>query len=190
MSAIERLERYLHQRPAGWWEKLCEVIPELCALSGTSQQPEYHAEGDVATHTRLAIENCPAGCDPDLLWIALLHDIAKPATTKRDGAGRITAHGHARLGGAMAEVILARLEIPEKRLQRITWAIRHHMFHHAWQLTNPAKLTNRQRRYLANADFPLLLEFMLIDAAASRGSSDITPIYNFYRQLWQEVSRA
>jgi putative nucleotidyltransferase with HDIG domain len=178
----------MRRRPVGWWPELCALIPELNPLADTPQPPEHHAEGDVAAHTRLAVEACPKGCDPDLLWIALLHDIGKPATTRKNEAGRITAHGHARLSAEMAEVLLTRLDMPTTRRKRIVWAIRHHMFHHAWQLQDSARLTSRQRTYLANPDFPLLLEFLLIDAAASHGSNDITPVYVFYRQLWIDVS--
>jgi putative nucleotidyltransferase with HDIG domain len=188
MNTVERLEALMLERPDGWWQQLCAMVPELRALDKTPQPPEYHAEGDVGVHTRLAVENCPAACDPDLRWIALLHDIAKPATTRQDETGRITAHGHARLGAAMAEAILARIDMPQERRRRIAWAIRHHMFHHSWQLRDSAKLTGRQRRYLTDPDFPLLLEFMLIDAAASRGSHNIMPVYTFYRQLWRDVS--
>jgi putative nucleotidyltransferase with HDIG domain len=136
----------------------------------------------------LAVAACPDNCDPDLLWIALLHDSGKPATTRQDGAGRITAHGHARLGADMAAEILARLDMPEQRRRRIVWAIRHHMFHHSWQLQDPAKLTKRQRAHLVNPDFPLLLEFLRIDSATSHGSNDGTKMYAFYWQLWAEVS--
>ena len=92
-----------------------KTIPELALMSGTPQPPEYHAEGDVAIHTRLAIELCPAGCDPDLLWVALLHDIGKPATTRQNEEGRVTAYGHANLGAEMADEILRRIDMPEKR---------------------------------------------------------------------------
>jgi len=188
MTPVQSVETLMVCKPAGWWDELCLIIPELKAMVGTPQPPEYHAEGDVAIHTRLAVEACSAECDPDLLWIALLHDIGKPATTKQDKARRITAHGHARLGADMAEVILTRLDMPAERRRRIVWAVRHHMFHHSWQLQDRAKVTNRQRSYLANPDFSLLLEFLLIDAATSQGSKDITPVYRFYRQLWAEMS--
>ena len=188
MTTMEKAKVLMELRPLGWWDELCMVIPELRELEGTLQPPEYHAEGDVAVHTRLAVEGCPAGCDPDLRWIALLHDIGKPATTELGESGRITAHGHARLGAEMADAILVRIGMPAARRRRIVWTIRHHMFHHSWQLKGSAMLTNRQRTHLANPDFPLLLEFLLIDAAASHGSSDATQVYEFYRRLWTEAS--
>ncbi|RLB67586.1 MAG: hypothetical protein DRH08_03310, partial [Deltaproteobacteria bacterium] len=75
MTNLHEIENELRQQPSGWWQTLCDNIPELLDLADTLQPPEYHAEGDVAVHTRLAVEACPEDCDPDLLWVALLHDI-------------------------------------------------------------------------------------------------------------------
>ncbi len=134
MNSLQSIESELRLRQRGWWGRLCEAIPQLQLMAGTPQPPEFHAEGDVAIHTRLAIKTCPAGCDPDLLWVALLHDIGKPATTGQNAQGRITAYGHANLGTDMAGEILTRLEMPAERTTRICWAIRHNIFHHSWQL--------------------------------------------------------
>lgn len=188
MSLPARLETELRLRKQGWWERLSEAIPELAALAETPQPPEYHAEGDVATHTRLAIESCPAECDPDLLWVALLHDIGKPATTRQDEAGRITAHGHARLGAAMADDILERCGMPAARRARIAWVIRHHIFHHSWQLHKAEDLSKKQRDYLLDPNFPLLLEFLRIDSLASLSSSTGMESYLFYKKLFETIS--
>jgi putative nucleotidyltransferase with HDIG domain len=184
MTKIERAEMLMRQRGNGWWSQLCEMVPELLPLSGTPQPPEYHAEGDVAIHTRLAIEACPEYCDPDLLWVALLHDIGKPATTRQNEEGRITAYGHAPLAAAMAGDILSRFDLPEIRRQRIQWLIRHHTFHHSWQLDNAEALSKKQRKYLLNPDFPLLLEFLRIDSLASQGNPDGMRSYEFYKDIY------
>jgi len=185
MNRVKMVENLMSQRHEGWWGELCDMIPELHAMAGTQQPPEYHAEGDVAIHTRLAIEACPADCNPDLLWVALLHDIGKPATTKQRADGRITAYGHARLGAEMADVILARLGMPAERRARIAWVIRHHTFHHSWQLQKPEDLSKKQRQYLADRKFPLLLEFLRIDSLASQGNPGGMDPYEFYRELWE-----
>ena len=184
MSLLNELEKELRLRETGWWGRLSETIPELAFLSGTLQPPEYHAEGDVAVHTRLAIELCPADCDPDLLWVALLHDIGKPATTEKNAQGRITAHGHANLGADMAGSILARLEMPTERIERIHWVIRHHIFHHSWQLQKAEDLSKRQRAYLVDPKFPLLLEFLRIDSLASQDNPAGMQAYEFYKKLY------
>lgn len=186
MATWVELERLLQTRPVNWWDNLCVAIPELTRLAETPQPPEYHAEGDVAVHTRLAVEACPTDCDPDLLWAALLHDIGKPETTTTNAGGRITAHGHDKLGATRAEEILTRLEMPPPRRQRICWVIRHHMFHHAWQLSNDSTLTPRQRRYLADPAFPLLLELLRVDALASHSRTDGLAVHAFYEALLQD----
>jgi putative nucleotidyltransferase with HDIG domain len=185
MSLLEKLEQDLRRREAGWWDRLSETIPELVPMAGTPQPPEYHAEGDVAIHTRLAIEFCPADCDPDLLWVALLHDIGKPATTRKNKDGRVTAYGHANLGAEMADEILRRIDMPEKRRERILWTIRHHIFHHSWQLSKAEDLTKKQRKYLVDPDFPILLEFLRIDSLASQGNPGGMQAYEFYKKLYQ-----
>ena len=188
MTSPEGIENELRRRATGWWARLCEFIPELVPLAGTMQLPEFHAEGDVDIHTRLAIEACPQGCDPDLLWVALLHDIGKPATTARGEDGRITAYGHAKLGAAMAGVLLARLGMPAERRERILWVIRNHTFHHSWQLQKAEELSKKQRRYLLDPNFPLLLEFLRIDSLASQGNPDELATYNFYKGLWESIA--
>lgn len=188
MSSTELLEKELRLRESGWWDRLCETIPELLELSGTPQPPEYHAEGDVAIHTRLAIESCPDDGDPDLLWVALLHDIGKPATTEQNADGRVTAYGHARLGAEIAENILDRLGMPAERRARITWVIRHHTFHHSWQLQKPEDLSKKQRQYLVDPNFPLLLEFLRIDSLASHGNPGGMEAYDFYKKLLVSIS--
>lgn len=81
------------------WAACCDAIGALRALDATPQDPVHHAEGDVGTHTRWVLE-CLREDDyfqqaaPDRQWVmfmaALLHDIAKPATTVVDEAtGRI-----------------------------------------------------------------------------------------------------
>ena len=188
MTLLDRLEDELRVRKAGWWDRLSDAIPELAPLADTVQPPEFHAEGDVAIHTRLAIETCPSDCDPDLLWVALLHDIGKPATTKQNEDGRITAYGHAKLGTEMAGDILDRLGMPAERRERILWAIRHHVFHHSWQLQKAEDLSKKQRKYMTDSNFPLLLEFLRIDTLASQGNPQGMEAYTFYKELWELIS--
>ncbi len=98
---LKDVEKLLRQRPEGWWDVLVKVIPELEPLTTTEQSLEHHSEGDVATHTRLAIAACDNNCEPDLLWAALLHDIGKPETTI-NREGRVTAHKHEKVGSEIA----------------------------------------------------------------------------------------
>lgn len=101
-----------------------ELIPELLAMKGCAQPGEYHAEGDVWTHTRLALGKLRSdgyrsefGDErPSALTVLgiLFHDIAKPPTQKtpeRDGTDRIRFDGHDKLGGEMTRAIARRLTL-------------------------------------------------------------------------------
>lgn len=98
--------------PPTWrldWEALRETWPaELEAMDATPQNPVWHAEGDVGTHTRLVLGELVAlpewrALDPEaraLVFAAcLLHDVGKPATTQVID-GRLRSPGHARKGAA------------------------------------------------------------------------------------------
>jgi len=86
------------------WRMLDAVAPELAPMAGTPQEPEWHPEGDVWTHTLLAIDEAAlriADLDrPRALTVmlaTLAHDLGKPATTKFED-GRIRSKGHEEAG--------------------------------------------------------------------------------------------
>ena len=62
-----------------------QVLPEVAAMQGVAQPPEWHPEGDVWVHTLLLLEKLPAGCAATLAWGALLHDVGKPPTYSVSG---------------------------------------------------------------------------------------------------------
>jgi len=189
MKPYEQVEMELGQRDPGWWERVASLIPELRNLEGTPQPSRYHAEGDVSVHTRLTLEAAPSPCDPDILWAALLHDIGKPLVTKED-EGRITAHGHAGLGADMAHVILQRLGMAPRRRERIVWAVRHHMFHLSWNLSRPDAASKRQKRFISDDRFPLLLELLRMDSAASLKNPRGMETYELYRELHRRLKNS
>jgi putative nucleotidyltransferase with HDIG domain len=186
MKPFETIENELMDRRSGWWERIIKTISELAYLVDTKQSPEYHAEGDVEQHTRLAIEACPPGCSPDLLWAALLHDIGKPAVT-RDDDTRVTARGHHTLGAEMTEMILNRLGMPPERRERIVWAVKNHLFHFSWNLRSPDQVSPRQKRFIADPRFPLLLELLRADSIASEGNPRGMEAYTLYKNLFEKI---
>lgn len=186
MKPFEPIEEELQKRNPGWWDRVVQAIPELAELADTPQPAQYHAEGDVAKHTRLAVEACSSGCDPNLLWAALLHDVGKPVVT-RDEGGRITAHAHHAVGAEIAERILQRLQVDPERRELIVWAIRHHTFHLSWNLTGPEQASRRHKRFVVDPRFPLLLELLRVDSLASWGHPRGMAAYELYSRLRQMV---
>lgn len=99
------------------WNQLGPVAPELLPLAGTPQDPEWHPEGDVWTHTMLVIDEARALIDdldrPRALAVmlgALCHDLGKPPTTKFED-GRIRSRGHEEAGVAPTLSLLDRWNV-------------------------------------------------------------------------------
>ncbi len=102
-----------------------QVLPEVAAMRGVEQPPEWHPEGDVWVHTLLLLEKLPAGCSPSLAWGALLHDAGKPPTFVR--ADRIRFNGHAEVGTRMAAAICRRLRFSNEDTEQILALVANHM---------------------------------------------------------------
>lgn len=118
---------------------LIEHYPELKALKDCQQDAIYHPEGDVETHTILCLkqmdkilirENITGEEKLILIMVILLHDVAKPATTKelmKNGRMTITSHGHEALGASMAKDFLARLGFHDDLIKPICNLIADHL---------------------------------------------------------------
>ena len=105
------------------------VLPEISAMKGVEQPPQYHPEGDVWIHTLLMLEGLPAGCSVTLPWGVLLHDVGKPATFRsaKETGDRIRFDGHADVGMAIGKKILERLRFSNDDTQRIVSLVEQHM---------------------------------------------------------------
>ena len=96
------------------WPACCQAIPALLALETCPQDPLHHAEGNVGIHTRWVLDILTQHPEYQgaylerqerLFFAALLHDIAKPATTREED-GRLTARGHSKRGSVDARILL------------------------------------------------------------------------------------
>lgn len=139
------------------------VLPEVAAMKGVAQPPEFHPEGDVWTHV-LAMLRIKRSASPTLCWGVLLHDVGKPATfTETD---RIRFNGHDKEGAAMCADICERLRMPKARASRIRELVANHMrFMHVEKMRDA-----RLKRFLREPYFEELLELHRIDCLASHGS--------------------
>jgi predicted kinase len=125
-------------QPPPWqvdWAAFDERFPWVRNLAGCPQDPVYHAERDVWIHTRMVCEalagmpawrSLPEAERPAVFAATLLHDVAKPACTRPDPAGRITSRGHSRRGAILARQILWRLGVPFAVREQIAALVRHH----------------------------------------------------------------
>jgi poly(A) polymerase len=105
------------------------VLPEIAAMKGVEQPPQYHPEGDVWIHTRLMIQQLAPGTSPTLAWGVLLHDVGKPPTFRsaEDTGDRIRFDGHVDVGVPMAEAICRRLRFSNEDTEQILALVANHM---------------------------------------------------------------
>ncbi len=97
-------------RHCGW----VRYFPELDSLIGCEQEPDWHPEGDVWTHTLhgldvFAAERLGEETEDLVVGLAVLcHDFGKPATTTREH-GRVSSKGHEAAGERPTRSFLGRL---------------------------------------------------------------------------------
>ena len=108
---------------------LQQVLPEIGAMKGVEQPPQYHPEGDVWIHTLLMLEGLPKDVSPTLAWGVLLHDVGKPPTfqSAAETGDRIRFNNHVEVGVRMAEGICRRLRFSNEDTEQILALVDNHM---------------------------------------------------------------
>ena len=108
---------------------LQQVLPEIAAMKGVEQPPQFHPEGDVWIHTRMMLEGLPADASPTLAWGVLLHDVGKPPTfqSAAETGDRIRFNHHVQVGVRMAEAICKRLRFSNEHTEQILALVDNHM---------------------------------------------------------------
>jgi len=153
---------------------LHELLPEIEAMKGVEQPPQFHPEGDVFVHTLLLLEKLPHPCPATLGWGALLHDVGKPPTF-RVAPDRIRFDGHVDVGVKMAEEICRRLRFSNHDTDQILALVKNHMrFAHAMQMSEATF-----KKFVRMPRFEEHLELHRIDCESSHG--DLTT-YRFTRE--------
>ena len=158
---------------------LKEVLPEVKALQGVPQPPEFHPEGDVWVHTLLMLEGLRAPT-PALALAVLLHDVGKPPTwSVRE---RIRFDNHVEVGAEMAQAICARLRLSTRETERVVELVRHHLRFKDF----PRMRRSTQLRFLRMEGFEEHLELHRLDCLASHGD---LKNYELARQILAQTPR-
>ena len=146
---------------------LREVLPEIAAMKGVEQPPQFHPEGDVWIHTRTMIEQLPAGTSPTLAWGVLLHDVGKPPTFKsaQETGDRIRFDGHVDVGVQMARSIARRLRFSNEETEQIVALVANHMRFKDVEHMRASTL----KRFVRLPRFEEHLELHRLDCFASHG---------------------
>jgi tRNA nucleotidyltransferase/poly(A) polymerase len=144
---------------------LRDILPEVAAMQGVAQPPEFHPEGDVWTHTLIMLEGLRLPT-PALALGVLLHDVGKPGTFRV--ADRIRFDGHVELGERIAREILNRLRFSNAEIDQVIALIANHMrFSHVHQMRE-----STLKRMLRLNRFEEHLELHRLDCASSHGHLD------------------
>ena len=158
-----------------------QLLPELTPLVGCDQEPEWHPEGDVWTHTLMVIDQARrlnGDLDrPRLITVmlgAVCHDLGKPSTTALID-GRIRSLNHEEAGVAPTVALLDRFNIHtldgfDVRAQ-VVGLVAHHlkpgMFHKAPHVGDGAF-----RRLAQKVDMGLLARLARADCLGRTGEFD------------------
>jgi tRNA nucleotidyltransferase (CCA-adding enzyme) len=160
------------------------LFPEMAALQGCEQEPEWHPEGDVWTHTLLVIdearrriEDLPRAGKIAVMLGAISHDFGKPATTAFEG-GRIRSLGHEEAGVAPATALLDRLNVHsidgvDVRAQ-VLGLTAHHLKPGAWYKVREEVGDGAFRRLSQKVDLELLARLAASDCSGRPGNFDCT----------------
>lgn len=145
------------------------VLPEITALKGYEQPPQFHPEGDVFVHTRKMLALLPAQVSAPLVFSALFHDIGKPATYSCDPAeGRIRFSGHDKAGAQMTAQIMERLRFSRHEIDATVEAVDQHMVFKDVQKMRVSRL----KRFMSRPNFDDELLLHKVDCASSHGLLD------------------
>ncbi len=174
------------QRVRGWdlldqSGLLGAIIPEIEAMKGCEQPPQFHPEGDVFQHTRLMLGLLPDTVSVPLVYSVILHDIGKPVTATVDENGRIRFNAHDRIGAEMTERIMERLRFSRAEIDATVEMVRQHMVFKDVPRMRVAKL----KRFMARPTFEAELELHRVDCASSHAMLEN---YEFLQQKKREFA--
>jgi tRNA nucleotidyltransferase (CCA-adding enzyme) len=151
-------------------------FPEIAALRGCQQDPEWHPEGDVFTHTQCCLDALvalPTWSETAtegrkrLMLAVLAHDFGKPATTQyaeRRGVMRWISPGHEAAGGPITATFLRRIGAPLEFDAPVAALVVNHLAHHHGQTAFTDTSVRRLARRLTPATIDELTAVMRADS--------------------------
>lgn len=158
-------------KQAGWLRH----FPEIAALDGLPQEPEWHPEGDVLVHTGHCLDALvglpawsqgPVETRRILSLSVLAHDFGKATTTKqarKRGQIRWVSPEHEAAGGPLAESFLHRIGAPLDLVERVRLLVVNHLLHHHGPLELRDTAVRRLARKIAPATLDELIAVMQAD---------------------------
>ncbi len=181
-----------------------ELMPEILKMKDCPQPENFHAEGDVLVHTRLALEklNSPEfkkqfrdePLSMELILATLFHDLGKPPTLQtpeRDGTDRIRFNKHDRTGAKIAKRICQRLKLssPEGlgiNIDQVAWLVDQHMILVRGNISKMRPSTIEKYFFNPNMSGKDLLKLSFADISATippNGQSNFTQFHQMIKRI-------
>lgn len=152
------------------------LLPEISAMKGVEQPPNFHPEGDVFSHTKLMLKLFGGGSNT-LAFGILLHDVGKPSTATL--TDRIRFNRHEEKGAEIAFDIMKRFRFGNRFINRVQTLVKTHM-----SFQNVPKMKKSTlRRFTSKPEFEEMLELHRFDCLASHNNLSI---YSFLKKEIEE----
>ena len=159
-----------------------QLFPEIHALVGCVQEPEWHPEGDVWVHTLMVVDQATTRIDdldraPQIVVMlgAVCHDLGKPPTTAFID-GRIRSIDHEQAGVAPATAVLDRLNIHSidgyDVRKQVLGIVAHHLKPGMFRQSPTPVSDGAFRRLAEKVDLELLARVAKSDCLGRTGSFD------------------
>jgi tRNA nucleotidyltransferase (CCA-adding enzyme) len=143
---------------------LAALLPELQEGVGVGQNKHH-----IYTVFEHNVKSLQFAADYDYPWhirlAALLHDIGKPRTKRKQGAD-YTFYGHEIVGARMAEELMKRLRFSTEEIKRVSHLVRHHMFYYDIGKVTEAGMRRLLRR-VGPANFDDLIKLRIAERKGS-----------------------
>lgn len=180
------------------WDVICNNIPEVEKMKTVMQKPDYHAEGDVFAHTKLATEYFIRTNDAiyDFSKMALiaviLHDVGKVLCPIGEN-GFVKSGGHEKLSAEFTKKLLLTSNIKDIKLDEINsivTMIKHHDLRYKYKEMKPNKIFAAISDIRDNIKYENRLDIMYsIWAADFYGSIKTVetdePVEDARRNIWK-----
>ncbi len=165
---------------------IARLLPELLPLTTCEQDPEWHPEGDVWTHTLMVIDQARGRLDGlaqgpaiTMMLSALCHDLGKPLTTVH-ADGHVKSPGHEEAGVPLASAVLDRLNVHSidgyDVRRQVLGIVQNHLRPVAFFKSPTPVGDGAFRRLAQKVDLELLARFAKADCHGRTGTFDCSAI--------------
>lgn len=145
------------------------ILPEVTDCFGIVQEgPKHDRIYDIGKHLFSSLKFCPSS-DPLIRFAALIHDIGKVQTFRKDEKGNVTFYGHETVGANLSKKVSARLRLSKDETEKIYRLVRWHMF-----TVSETQTDSAVRRFIRNVGLENIQDMLDLRVADRLGGGTQT----------------